>query len=446
MKSRNTIILLVFVLYLFGWIFGSTAEAAFVLRDSEGRLVMTTDPKYINPFELSYQAIPVLASNLVVLALFLLYYEKKFSVVLNKIISTFAEFEISRKTAFIVILALLSFYTIITVGELPEEEDMGDYKMVKSIFEDFKKGELSPAMRPVTLSLGYLSEILFQNLRTVPFITSIGILLLTYSITKEISKKRIGGVIAMTILLQSSVFLKYDTVFTYPNFWIFFYLLSLYLIYKKWYLSPIPFFLSFLSKELTIVYLPFSLFFIHKIGLSKNKKIFLFGLYGLIAIIIGAILIQSISESVFYPFYISEAAFSFSTFWETSVNILLVIRFDWLLLMFLSPLTVALFLLRIKRGLLMADSLMLLIFGIIMTSILVAAITDISVLPYRLILLVIFFAIGVGTIFSKASQVDMKRRQENKLSSCIIFAITFTVTIIPTISAIFPAMLLSFLG
>lgn len=444
MKSRNTIILLVFVLYLFGWIFGSTAEATFVVRDSEGRLIMTTDPKYINPFELSYLATPVLASNLVVLALFLLYYEKKFSIVLNKIISTFAEFEISRKTAFIVLLALLSFYTIISVGELPEEGGTGDYQFVKSLLEDFKKGELSPTIRPVKFSLSYLSEILFQNLRTVPFITSIGILLLTYSITKEISKKRVGGVIAMTILLQSSVFLKYDTVFAYSNFWIFFYLLSLYLIYKKWYLSPIPFFLSFLSKELTIAYLPFSLFFIHKIGLSKNKKIFLFGLYGLIAIIAGAIFIQSIPESIFTPQL--EAAFSFSAFWETSVNILLIIRFDWLLLMFLSPLTVALFLLRIKRGLLMADSLMLFIFGIIMTSILIAAIIDIPVLPYRLILLVIFFAIGVGTIISKASQVDMKRRQENKLTSCIIFAITFTVTIIPTISAIFPAMLLSFSG
>ncbi len=451
MNSLKLIILLVFFLCIFNFIFGSTAQAVEMeLRDSEGRLIMTTSPKNNNPFELGTMAIPVLTSNLAVLALGLLYYKKKLSILLNKIISVTAEFEISRRVTLVIIIILLAFYITFNVGELAEEEDTGDYQFFKSLLEDFKKGELSLMFRPVKFGLSYLSEIIFQNLRTIPFIVSIGVLLLTYLITKEISKKRIAGIVAMIILIQSPVFLKYDTVFAYTNFWIFFYLLSLYLIYKKWYSSPIPFFISFLSKELILAYLPMSLFFIHKIDLTKKKKIFLLGIYGITAIIAGMIWLPLIPATGFYSQTeiegISDVGFNSSQFWKTLVNILLVIRSDWLVLMFLTPLTVVLFLLRIKRGVVMADSLMLFIFVIILTAALYTAIIDfLHLTSYRMIPLVIFFAIGVGTILSKVGQAANKKQRENKLISYVIFAITLTVTLIPTVTAIFPAALLSFL-
>ena len=81
----------------------------------------------------------------------------------------------------------------------------------------------------------HASIIIFKNIRMIPLISSFLLLLLVYFTTLELTKKRIASLIAVVMVLQSNNFLTYDSTATYANFWIFFYLLSLFLILKKWY-------------------------------------------------------------------------------------------------------------------------------------------------------------------------------------------------------------------
>ena len=131
---------------------------------------------------------------------------------------------------------------------------------------------------------------LFGNYKVIPFIASIALLVLTYFVTFEITQKRFAGIVAMLIVLQSGIFLFYDTAVVYPNFWIVFYLLSLYLVYKKWPLSPISYILSVTSKGLTAVFFPMTLFFIYRANITNQKKIRLAISYGIIVLLGGIVI------------------------------------------------------------------------------------------------------------------------------------------------------------
>ena len=77
------------------------------------------------------------------------------------------------------------------------------------------------------------------------------------------------------------------------------------------------------------------------------------------------------------------------------------LRFDYFLLMALLPVTVGLLFLS-KNKLKHADSILILIFGTIITSpILVTFTYHYEILPYRFVPLLVFFAIGVGMFFAK---------------------------------------------
>ena len=64
------------------------------------------------------------------------------------------------------------------------------------------------------------------------------------------------------------------------------------------------------------------------------------------------------------------------------------------------PLTVGLFLTS-RRGIKQADSILFLIAGIVFVMPLLAALTYFNIHPYRYVPLVVFFAIGVGTLLSQ---------------------------------------------
>ena len=76
------------------------------------------------------------------------------------------------------------------------------------------------------------------------------------------------------------------------------------------------------------------------------------------------------------------------------------LRFDGLVLAFLLPLTVALFL-RSRKGLSQADTALVLILGTILSAPLLVAFTVFTIFPYRYIPVIVFFAVGVGTLLSK---------------------------------------------
>jgi len=203
----------------------------------------------------------------------------------------------------------------------------------------------------------------------------------------------------MVIVLQSNVFLMYDTSVAYPNFWILFYLLSLFLVLKKWPLSPISYVAGILSKGMTVVFLPMTLFFIYRSNISKQQKLRCVIFYGVI-IILGIVFLSVVGTDLFEKHDVDVGIFSAHDFWEGFTSLHPSLRFDGLVLLFLLPLTLGLFHAS-RRGVAYADSIMFLIFGVLLSTSLLQAFTSFIIVPYRFIPLIVFFAMGVGMLLSK---------------------------------------------
>jgi len=209
----------------------------------------------INPFEIGAWAYPLLVTNLVLLGLGFLYVKNKLPKLITKSIKFIFNFEVSSKVAFLVIIILVGIYINLSVGELFDGKHEADfYVHFKGWLEIFSVTEfnVTPVGYHLTFFLDNISMQVFENYKVIPFIASIALLVMTYLVTFEISKKRFAGIVSMVIVLQSNVFLKYDTSETYPTFWILFYLLSLYFISQKWFLSPIFYVAGSISKVMTV--------------------------------------------------------------------------------------------------------------------------------------------------------------------------------------------------
>jgi len=241
----------------------------------------------------------------------------------------------------------------------------------------------------------------------VPFLFSIALLILTYFFTVKISQKRFSGILAVMVILQSYLFLEYDTTATYENIWTVLYLVSLYTIYKKWYLSPFAFIFSVFSKSLTAIFLPMSLFFICRSGIPKRDVIKALIPYGIIIVLFIAVLnLGDLPLPI--PEIQIERGFDDLSFWRGFTAFSYQLRYDGLVLTLVLPLVVGLYLVS-RRGVRQADSIMIMIMGMLLAAPLLVSLTTSTIQPYRFVPLVVFFAIGVGTLFSKRS---IKRPQD----------------------------------
>ena len=353
----------------------------------------------IDPFEPGAWALPALVTNFALFYFGIMYYKKKIPNKIRNAIQFIYNFEVSRRIACIVILIILGGYIAFTIEEISfsETEEWSDFEGISIVlknfpFEDGGKEDLRYLY--VKNFLLYSSQEIFDNVKVIPFIGSIALLMLTYFFTAKIANKRFAGLVAMIILLQSHTFLRYDTVVTYSNFWTLFYLLSLYVIYNRWYISPGLYILSIFSKPISAIFLPMTLFFVYRADISKRKKINIMISYvGLVSVMIVGAFLVDIGSLIIKPF-------SDFDFWNGFTTWASMLRLDGLVLLFLLPLTVGLFIIS-RKGVREADSILILLGGILILAPIMAAFTSFEIQPYRYMPLIVFFAVGVGTLLSK---------------------------------------------
>ena len=343
----------------------------------------------VDPFELGGLAIPFVIFNGIILLVGIIYYKKHYS--LNRLF----DFDISNKISIIVIVIILSIYIVVTIEEFSIEESWYDLTYVQDTVKHWGVDDLQRFDVHVKNFFLYLSINLFDNIRVIPFMASIALLITTFFITKEITKKRVPGILAMVIVLQSNIFLSYDTSATYSNFWVLFYVLSLYLILRKWQLSQVSFVLSIFSKLFSVMFLPMTIFFILN-NTNGKKRIYITISYGVL-MILGLFAASNLDILFVDEQYMPE---NFTKGIETFSYQL---RFDPIILISLLPLSVMLFLKSLK-GFSQANSIQVLILGFLLIPPLLITFTQQTNEPYRLIPLVIFFAIGVGTLLGKIKQ------------------------------------------
>src|SRR3972149_3299435 len=233
-----------------------------------------------NPFEASPWIVPFLATNLFLLVFAILYYTKKLPNLIWRSITFILNFEISPNVATVVFVAILFGYIALTMNEvlLQEEQLYGDFIRVEKTIENWPFNQTQAEQlynRHVSNFFLKVSQIVFENMKVTPFLASIAVLAMTYFFTVKITSKRFAGIVAMVFLFQSFPFYTFDTIASYPNFWVLFYLLSLYLIHIKWHFSPISYIASLLSKPLTAPYLPMLLFYTYRAEIPRKKKIYI---------------------------------------------------------------------------------------------------------------------------------------------------------------------------
>jgi hypothetical protein len=343
----------------------------------------------VDPFELGALAVPFVVLNGMVLLIGIVYYKKHYS------LSRLFDFDVSNRIAIIVIAIILSVYIAATVGELAVEESWDDFSKIQGVvvgIEDKKVQGFDLYVKYVLLAISLNS---FGDMRVIPFVASIALLVTTFFIAKEITKKRVPGIIAMLLVLQSNIFLSYDTSATYSNFWILFYVLSLYLILRKWQMSHVSFVLSIFTKSLSAIFLPMTMFFVLN-NTKGRRRIYLTVSYG--ALMIAGVFAASNSNIMF-----GDATYLPENFAKGIESFSYQLRFDPIILIFLLPLSVMLFLKSLK-GYTQANSIQVLIFGFLLVPPLLITFTEQTNEPYRLIPLVIFFAVGVSALLGKIKQ------------------------------------------
>ena len=357
------------------------------------------------PFEIGILGSSVILSNIVLFTFGILYYRQKLPGNISSLINKIRIFEIPKKPTYIILLIIFVIYIGFSIPELSlnEAEEWGDYVILNDALEIWPDGESeNPYIeeqndRYVRMFLLDSSLKIFQNIKILPFVASILVILFTYLLTVQITQKRFAGVIAILVLLQSHTFLRFDTVAVYENFWVLFYLLSLYVINKQWILSPIFYILSFFTKAFVAPYFVLTLFFASQTSITKKKKFALLISYVIIITISGLVIFFG---DTIYPSVIQVEPSKFFIGIATFGPLL---RYDFFLLFTFLPVVVGLTLLTKKYNK-QVSSVLFLIFGTLIAGPTLIMFTNFyEILPYRYIPFIIFFSIGIGLFFSKKS-------------------------------------------
>jgi len=357
----------------------------------------------LDPFEPSIWLIPVFSFSFVFLVLGFIYYKRKLPDQIYKSIQFILNFEISKRVTLIVVISILILYIGFSFNELSINEDgqWSDYEVLKKALQIWPSTESDDIYveeqnsRYVRMALLVSSLEIFQNIKILPFVASIFLLVVTFFITYQISHKRFSGIVSMLVLLQSHTFLHFDTVAVYENFWILFFLLSLYLINRKWHLSSALYLLAIFSKAFISVFFLSTIFYIYRAEISSRKKIWAMCSYGGAALVILAVF--SLGDSI----YGDIIEISDSEFFLALNTLGYTLRYDLFIILSLLPITVGLFFTS-RRGILQADSILILILTSLLAGPFISMLTEFYfVLPYRFLPLIVFVAIGVGVFLSK---------------------------------------------
>ena len=353
-------------------------------------------------FEIGNNAFLLILGNVIILSLGYLYKKNKivkFSSFVNKI----RDFDISKKQSLIIGIIILAVYAAIVSPELALDEAMqwDDYEILTSALETFPETTSGDKIqdeqnsRFVRMILLGFSQDSLDNIKILPFISSIILIALVGLITFEISQNKIAGLIAMLVIIQSYTFLEYDTIAVYENFWVSFFLFSIYTIHKKWHLSGIFYLLSVFSKAFSTPFLILNVFYVIRSELDSKTKLRIMISYGIIILIMLGLFAMG------NTIYDDIIHIDFNRFMNSLSDFSSQMRFDHFMLMMILPVTIGLFFVA-RAGLIQAESILFFIAVLLLAGPLVTLLTDFYViLPYRFIPLIAFFAISIGVVIFK---------------------------------------------
>ena len=375
--------------------------------------LMTTFYPYttnLQPFESSVWLVPIVSSNSILLIIGFAYYRKKLPLQIHRGIEFILNFEISKKTALLAGIIILVVYIGFSLPELAIDEgtQWNDWIRLQKALEIWPSTDHEDVVvneyntRYVKMFLVKASLDIFQNAKALIFVASILLAVATFFLTHQITQKRFAGIISMVILLQSHTFLHFDTIAVYDNFWILFYVASLYVINRKWQYSSPLYLLSIFSKVFIGIFFLSSIYYICRASISKRKKLYTLASY-VVSLIIILVIISNFNLGVgggyggSYSLQPTEFFLAFNAMG-------LVLRYDLVVVLSLLPLTLGLFFKFRKENAKKADTIFVLILTALLAGPILAMLTafqPVPILPHRFLPLIVFVAVGIGVLLSK---------------------------------------------
>ncbi len=377
-----------------------------------GFLLVAFSPYQINlePFESSVWLVPIVSSNSILLIIGFAYYRKKLPLQIHRGIEFILNFEISKKTALLAGMIILVIYIGFSLPELAIDEgtQWNDWIRIQKGLEIWPSADHEDVVvneyntRYVKMFLLKASLDIFQNAKALIFVASILLAVVTFFLTHQITQKRFAGIISMVILLQSHTFLHFDTIAVYDNFWILFYVASLYVINRKWQYSSPLYLLSIFSKIFIGIFFLSSIYYICKASISKRKKLYTLASY-VVSLIIILVIISSfnIGSGTGYG---GSYSLQPNEFFLAFNAMGLALRYDLVVVLSLLPLTLGLFFKFRKENTKKADTIFVLILTALLAGPILAMLTafqPVPVLPHRFLPLIVFVAVGIGVLLSK---------------------------------------------
>ena len=182
----------------------------------------------IDSFEIGGLALPLIISNIVILTFFFFFKKKGFQKKLDRVV----KYQISQRIAIITIIIILAGYVSVSYSEIgiglpigQNDELYGDWDRLKHKLANMENiwPQQITAEPHFKHTLLKISGIIFGNYFVIPFLSSIGLLIVTYLFTNKITDSRLAGLLALLLVLQSNLFLAFDTSAAFSSFWILFY-------------------------------------------------------------------------------------------------------------------------------------------------------------------------------------------------------------------------------
>ena len=113
-------------------------------------------------YEIGSLAMPLIIINIIVFSIFVIYKKNKLPKFIESYLKKLTNYEISKKTSFIVLLVILGIYIIFTVDELRVEEKWDDYQGIKIRLSWWNLDQIMRSFEPHgTYFLLKASDILF---------------------------------------------------------------------------------------------------------------------------------------------------------------------------------------------------------------------------------------------------------------------------------------------
>ena len=306
-------------------------------------------------------------------------------------------------------MAILTVYLVFSVGELFVDEctnlgDCFDFDRRMSRLHvwdiDWIQTDLRHSVHFILLETSYQ---LFHNYKVLVLASSVLLLVVSYLFAVNLGEKRLAGIVAVIVVLQSSIFYNYDTSVTYPSFWALLFVTALYLTTTKaWYLAPLPYIISVPAKAITALYMPGVLVF----EFFYNRKAFyMFSVMSVVGLILLFSFVQFSNPASGFLVIQDEVhlrklaggfvSWMWQGFADDQITLLLLVIGGFLLFFNRK---------KIKNS----KPVLLLVLCMILTSPILTGMTTYSIWPYRMLPLVVLIGLMVGMVVANYNKIDLK--------------------------------------